>query len=620
VKQSGGLVDRTGTLHVVVDIDGTRQTMRQRSVVSGADHPPVRRRGHSLVAPGYTGRKRGEGVRTRTVVQQAHTREWLGTFGHAGNGERRGSLERACQAVCAYALARTLAFAQMVLRLDGEHGQWSDISVIVAHALGYIVRCTLYSLLDLPQVVRVLAEQTPARFEQPETGTARAVYDVGWVAWDAPHGGSPARASRLIVTTRTVEPHVKVAVGKRRGETVYELFVTDRTSEALTACDVLSLYFARGGFEQTLSEEDREQDGDRWVSGNPHGQEFWQILAQWAWNLRLRLGALAQPPTLRTTLWSEGGVAPLPTPCTTVAPVAEAAPAEGAAAAAAPSDARATDAVPTPATSSDTASTPATPSAMVPAPATPSATVPAPAAPSATVATPATPSATMPAPAAPTAPLPARFTPADFLLGPDGIVRCPQGVALRAIGSQRHGHGQSVRFQAPVQECRACPIATRCWRSTPKAVHGRRVNLPACSRPSPPLPTAASRHGLVAPQGPPSPPHGEALASTPLAAPPHPVAAVTGPGPVLWRDLPATALRRYVSAHLLQHQVDLLVLSPPAQPSPPPWQTRAQRAHRRLSYEQRRQRNALPPHGPQHGLRLHGLPACWATFLGVPLR
>lgn len=564
--QIGGLVDRTDKLQVVIDIDGTRQTMRQRSVVSGADHPPVRRRGQRLVAPGYTGRKRGEGVRTRTVVQQAHTREWLGTFGHAGNGDRRGSLERACQAVCAYAVARALPFAQMVLRLDGEHGQWSDISVIVAHGLGYLLRCTLYNLLDLPQVARVLAEQTPTRFVQSETGTVRAVYDVGWVAWDAPHGSSPARASRLIVTTHTVEPHARVAVGKRRGDTVYELFVTDRPAEALTACDVLSLYFARGGFEQTLSEEDREQDGDRWVSGNPHGQEFWQILTQWAWNLRLRLGALAEPGTLRTTLWSEACVAPLPAP-SAVTLVPEAAPVVG-----------------------------------VPAPTAPAPTAPA---------------ASSPAAVTRADTGAARFTPADFHLQTDGTVQCPQGVSLRLIG--KVAGGKSVCFQAPVKLCRACPLAAQCWRPTPKATHGRRVHLPACVLPSPAgCTTASPLHGdtpLVAA----STPDGAARPPLAFASTPHPLPTTTGAGPVLWHDLPAAALRRYVDAHLLQQQVDLLILSPPSTLLPPPWQTRAQRVHRRLSYEQRRQRNALPPYLPLRGLRLHGLPACWATFLGVPL-
>ena len=33
-----------------------------------------------VCAPGYTGRKRGETVRTLTTVLQAHTHQWAGMF------------------------------------------------------------------------------------------------------------------------------------------------------------------------------------------------------------------------------------------------------------------------------------------------------------------------------------------------------------------------------------------------------------------------------------------------------------------------------------------------------------------------------------------------------------
>jgi len=60
---------------------------------------------------------------------------------------------------------------------------------------------------------------------------------------------------------------------------------------AFTPADVLDLYLHRGGFEIVLSDEDKEQNFDRWCSYTACGQEFWQIIAQWMWNLRLELGA-----------------------------------------------------------------------------------------------------------------------------------------------------------------------------------------------------------------------------------------------------------------------------------------------------------------------------------------
>jgi len=75
-KQTVGLVDRTGGEWVVFDLDGTREAARQRALPRTEDLPPPFRRLDDVCAPGYTGRKRGEIVRTRTVVSQAHSYQW----------------------------------------------------------------------------------------------------------------------------------------------------------------------------------------------------------------------------------------------------------------------------------------------------------------------------------------------------------------------------------------------------------------------------------------------------------------------------------------------------------------------------------------------------------------
>jgi hypothetical protein len=64
---------------------------------------------------------------------------------------------------------------------------------------------------------------------------------------------------------------------------------------------VVALYLHRGAFENVLSDEDLEQDPDRWCSHAPVGQECWQILSQWVWNLRLELGHQLEPTPVRTT-------------------------------------------------------------------------------------------------------------------------------------------------------------------------------------------------------------------------------------------------------------------------------------------------------------------------------
>ena len=71
-KQIGNLVDRTNNTWVVFDIDGTREAARQRALPKTEDLPEPFRRLDEVCAPGYRGRKRGQVVRTRTVVSQAH--------------------------------------------------------------------------------------------------------------------------------------------------------------------------------------------------------------------------------------------------------------------------------------------------------------------------------------------------------------------------------------------------------------------------------------------------------------------------------------------------------------------------------------------------------------------
>jgi hypothetical protein len=72
------------------------------------------------VPPFYTGRKRGEVVRTRTVVSQAHSYHWLGSFGNSGNGLYREELRRGLSAIRSYLEAQHLSPISALLRLDGQ--------------------------------------------------------------------------------------------------------------------------------------------------------------------------------------------------------------------------------------------------------------------------------------------------------------------------------------------------------------------------------------------------------------------------------------------------------------------------------------------------------------------
>jgi len=85
-EQEAGLLDRQGMQWTVFDVDGTREAARQRALPIGEGMPPAHRRLEEVCARGYTGRKRGEvEIKARTTVLQAHSHQWLGSFGNKGN-------------------------------------------------------------------------------------------------------------------------------------------------------------------------------------------------------------------------------------------------------------------------------------------------------------------------------------------------------------------------------------------------------------------------------------------------------------------------------------------------------------------------------------------------------
>jgi hypothetical protein len=136
----GGLWDRQGTRWIVFDLDGTRQAARQRALPQGHDLPPPQRRLSAVCAPGYTGRKRGEVVRTRTTLLQAHTHQWLFTCGGAGNGDYRGELLRGLSLIVAYQTALGLLPTQALVRLDGLYGNGAIVVDLIAAGVCFVMR------------------------------------------------------------------------------------------------------------------------------------------------------------------------------------------------------------------------------------------------------------------------------------------------------------------------------------------------------------------------------------------------------------------------------------------------------------------------------------------------
>ncbi len=309
-KQTGSLVDRTGRNWTMFDIDGTREAARQRALPQTEDLPPPSRRLDDVCAPGNPRRKRGEVVRTRTTVSQAHSYQWLGSFGNRGNGLYRTELRQSLAAIRRYLTAYQFPQEHTLLRLDGQYGNGAVLTDLAGFA--FVTRGKDYHLLDHPQIAARLHLPPDQVQQRPESHMMCSLYDCPQI----PVGpeGTPCR---VVVATHQASKK-KSPIGGTRAGVVYELFFTNLPQHAFTACDVVELYLHRGAFEPALSDEDQEIDPDRWCSHSAWGQECWQLIAQWVWNLRLELGHHFHPDPVRTTEFAPA--LPPPPPHTAPAP------------------------------------------------------------------------------------------------------------------------------------------------------------------------------------------------------------------------------------------------------------------------------------------------------------
>jgi hypothetical protein len=92
-----------------------------------------------------------------------------------------------------------------------------------------------------------------------------------------------------------------------------------------------------------------------------------------------------------------------------------------------------------------------------------------------------------------------------------------------------------------------------------------------------------------------------------------------GPAPLLWQDWSRWFYRR-ACIQLLRHQRIEVQVGPPTCAGlavKPALFSRAQRAHYRLSWEERLARNARAPTAGQVAIRLFGVPEDFAASLGL---
>jgi len=218
----GGIWDRQGCCYIVFDVDATRQAARQRALPSDPTLPPPQRRLDAVCAPGYTGRKRGEVVRTRTVALQMHTRQWIGTYAGRGNGDYRSELASALRSITTYLKLFALTPEVAVVRLDGQYGDTVAMAQLLKAGVYFVTRARGYHVLEHPQIQGVLAHPPTARVTRVNSDEVVELFDGGWLQLDA-----EVPQTRVIVARHHAPaPGKRVSVGKCIGEWVYEVFIT----------------------------------------------------------------------------------------------------------------------------------------------------------------------------------------------------------------------------------------------------------------------------------------------------------------------------------------------------------------------------------------------------------
>ena len=166
-----------------------------------------------------------------------------------------------------------------------------------------------------------------------------------------------------------------------------------------------------------------------------------------------------------------------------------------------------------------------------------------------------------------------RFTGADFPLQPDGSLQCPAGQSLRVQERRREADGSlRVVYAASIRHCRSCPLREQCQWNGSATAKPRQVSV------------------LL-----------------------HPLP--VGSAPLLWRDWSRRVHRRACIQFVRQQRLSPLATA--RSPTTDVILSRAQRAHSRLSWSERLARNARPPTAGQVTIKLFGVPAAFAVWLGL---
>jgi hypothetical protein len=97
------------------------------------------------------------------VISQAHSFQWLGSFGNRGNGKYRVELSQGLAVIARSLTTHQLPQASALLRLDGQYGTGAVLADLAGFT--FVTRGKEYSVLNHP-LVQARLHLPPDQFQQ----------------------------------------------------------------------------------------------------------------------------------------------------------------------------------------------------------------------------------------------------------------------------------------------------------------------------------------------------------------------------------------------------------------------------------------------------------------------
>lgn len=292
--------DARGVGHHVFDYDPTSTVLRRADLPSGPDLPEPRLRSEHTARPGYPGRKRGEVQFRCGALHHAGSGLWLSAELRQGSEDIGGELLSALATLRAFAVRFGIAMERLVLRSDGAYGHVPAYTACREHQIRFVTRFTRPNFWEDAEVRRRLATAEWMFVPSNRSGPARSAMELGMIVVPPGHDvvrpdGTPYAPVRLRIVISRYARAGEAEHGCVIDGWQYEAFAVDLDEEAWPAPEAVALFFGRGGQENRFAQDDREFCTDRILSYHLPGQELALAVAHAVWNLQTVIGFELNP-------------------------------------------------------------------------------------------------------------------------------------------------------------------------------------------------------------------------------------------------------------------------------------------------------------------------------------